>query len=214
MITRRHARRGVLWAGVAVGCLGLLLAALSTFGTIQYLGRWQDLTIGRGAIVVRFRSTERTKVVWVPAPTAAAPQAAGDTPPAPAGASDASRRGIVYLNPSGPRPPAGFAAQRVPADPEWAFSGASGRPWRWMPVLRGDATPVGNPGSLVLPWWVLALVGALCGYGLLPAEAPPGHCPWCRFDLRKTPRLEDGKRVRCPECGRVSRVGQWPQTQE
>jgi hypothetical protein len=61
--------------------------------------------------------------------------------------------------------------------------------------------------GLIIPWWLMVLVGALSAYVLLPEDVAEGHCPKCRFDLRRTPPLPGAPRlVRCPECGTTSRL--------
>src|SRR5262245_20974321 len=78
--------------------------------------------------------------------------------------------------------------------------------WVWLPRLTYPQRDY-PWGELVIPAWVMIGVGLLCVYRLLPPGGAPGMCPQCGFDLTKTPRMADApERVRCPECGRVSRA--------
>jgi hypothetical protein len=342
-MTRKHVRRGLIWAGIGVGGVGMLLGILSFFGVLSYVDSLRELEVGRGAIHLNWHRTARTVPgaagAPVPARTTAvttAPQqvtiqsggggtvnvsaraeqelaaaqrrlataqeqleeyrtrevlaaarARGSAPATPTAAreltlaqdelaalqqvlaSSESRLGpghrdlertramlmekASHLLTLGSDPAAEplesfreqlerrvaeaqtaveqsqlaqraaaqrlqVAAQarqqviaraapppRVPRPREVKFAPVpADRGWLWLPVFRSP-DPAATAGRLVLPWWILALVGAWCGYLLLPSDVAPGFCPRCRFDLRRTPELPDRPgRVRCPECGRIA----------
>ena len=74
--------------------------------------------------------------------------------------------------------------------------------WSWLPWCEEDQHPF-NPawrsGKLIVPYWVLVLIGAAAAYRLLPAGYPRGKCQECGYDLKGVPA--EGGVLICPECG-------------
>ena len=147
MITRRHIRRWLIWAGVGLGALGIAGYVLSFIAPITHT--WANdrrIQLGRGAIAA----------AWME--------------------NDSSVTG-------------------------WALSADTGTRWRWMPRWSQVEDPFNKQpvGQLVIPYWVLVLIGAAAGYALLPAGYPRGRCAKCGYDLKGVPA--DNGTVKCPECG-------------
>lgn len=132
MITRRHIRRGLVWAGLALGALGILGYALALFVSIYHDAGNRIAFFGRGAITVQYAI--QRPVVLVP------------------GSNSIS-------TPTSPPPPAGWAAERPgtrpwrwllrQTDPTGGGPGLLVVPY-WIPVLIGlfalyAALPPGAP---------------------------------------------------------------------
>jgi hypothetical protein len=98
--------------------------------------------------------------------------------------------------------------QVLPALTEWRVTRPLAHaPWYLIPAVPGEPpTPV-RDARLVIPWWLMLLIGAVSAYALLPEDVAAGHCRKCGFDLRDTPAAPGAAGlVRCPECGTSSRV--------
>lgn len=104
------------------------------------------------------------------------------------------------------------SASILPSLTEWtAGPPLDGAAWYWIPSSGARSSP-GDDAQLVIPWWLMVLIGGLSVYMLLPEDAPAGQCPKCRFDLRQTPAIPGAAHlIRCPECGTTSRHSHPPE---
>jgi hypothetical protein len=206
MLTQRHVRRALVWAGLACGVGGILVYILSVVAPIVYKSPSRTVVVGAGAVYIGWNMSN---VLHIPEPGSVPVTHGGDLQhPLPETFSVGQT--VTSFGP--------MATQKVfiraregwfPAvrddRPQWRIGGSGRRNWLWYPQLKEGGS---GPGNLALPAWLLVLAGTISAYFLLPPGTAPGTCRQCSFDLTGTPPLpgRNGRtsRVRCPECGLIN----------
>lgn len=208
MITRTQVRRSLVLAGFAAGAVGVLIYIITPIMTIRYDGSMYTVQVGRGAAALFWRSQPATTNIVMPA-------AAGGGGIRSAPTVTRGQQGIVPQQPrqtivsggartAAQQQPAAVTIQSVTIDGSWNMR-TKRLPLYLKPDLQ-DVGPNSTNGRAVLPAWILVVLGAWCAYLLLPSEVPAGTCAKCRFDISRTPPVPGAPhRVRCPECGHISR---------